>query len=182
LENDQKIWNDFRRGDKNALTYVYYQHIGYLYNYGLRFTHDKEQVKDTVQDLFLDLIRTRENLGDTDSIRFYLMKAYRRRLILHSIKSKRQISLEGKNIPDTESSAEEFLVQKESLGKRETIVRKGLQELTSRQREILYYRFSCEMEYDQICELMSLKYESARKMIFRALKALKEKLDKTELT
>lgn len=181
MENEGEIWNDFRQGDKNALATIYDQHFGYLYNYGLKFTQNRELIKDTLQDLFFDLIRNREHLGDTDNIRFYLMKAYRRRIILSLSKPGHLTSIEGRTLRDTELSPEEFLVQKESSGKRETIVRSLLQEITPRLREILYYRFICEMEYDQICELMSLKYESARKMVFRALKVLKEKLDKTDL-
>ena len=44
-----------------------------------------------------------------------------------------------------------------------------------------YYRYTCDYSYDEICALMSIKYDSARKMVFRALKSLREHLDHSDL-
>ena len=55
-------------------------------------------------------------------------------------------------------------------------MKKALAKLSPRQREILFYRYTCDFEYNQICEIMQLNYDSARKQVFRALKALKEVL------
>ena len=79
-------------------------------------------------------------------------------------------------------SIEDEWIQKEELTKKEEIVRKVLAELSPKQREIIYYRFTCDFEYEQICEIMSMKYDSARKMVFRALKTLREHLTETNFT
>jgi DNA-directed RNA polymerase specialized sigma24 family protein len=79
-------------------------------------------------------------------------------------------------------SIEDEWIKKDELTHKEEIVRKGLAELSPKQREILYYRFTCDFEYDQICEVMSMKYDSARKMVFRALKTLREHLTETNFT
>ncbi|MCL4482377.1 MAG: hypothetical protein M1445_07155 [Bacteroidetes bacterium] len=59
-------------------------------------------------------------------------------------------------------SIEDDWIQKEQLTKKDEMIRKGLAELSPKQREILYYRFTCDFEYDQICEIMSMKYDSDR--------------------
>jgi DNA-directed RNA polymerase specialized sigma24 family protein len=46
--------------------------------------------------------------------------------------------------------------------------------LSDRQREIIYLRYECGMEYDQICDIMDLKNDSARKLVYRAIKSLKD--------
>jgi DNA-directed RNA polymerase specialized sigma24 family protein len=56
------------------------------------------------------------------------------------------------------------------------MILKGLKAISPKQREILFYRFMCDFEYSQICEIMSIKYDSARKQVFRAIQALKDKL------
>jgi RNA polymerase sigma factor (sigma-70 family) len=179
MEEDKKKWYDFKKGDKNALSQIYYQHVDLLFRYGKKFSTDSELIKDTIQDLFFDLIRTRSNLGTTDNIRFYLIKAFRHRLFRRLSGSKNLKLTDEEAEMQTANiiySIEDEWIQKEQLTKKEEMVRKGLAELSPKQREILYYRFTCDFEYSQICEIMSLKYDSARKQVFRAIKALKDKL------
>ena len=153
MEHDKKIWNDFRKGEKYALTHIYYQHVELLYRYGKKFSKDNDLVKDTIQDLFFDVLRTRENLGDTDNIRFYLMRSYRRKLV-HNLKKNQppeNLALYGTE-PSIVYSIEEEFIRRENLRKRDRVIQNCLQELNPRQREILYYRFNCNLEYDEICE------------------------------
>lgn len=180
MTEDEQIWGKFRMGDKAATSRIYYQHVETLFRYGKKFTNDEELVKDTIQELFFDLIRTRENLGKTDCIRFYLIKAFRRR-ILAELQKKPNARPAGESDQSIHPfnmiySYEEELIDRENLSQREKLVQKSLKELSPKQREILYYRFSCDLAYDQICELMAIKYDSARKMVFRALQSLKSSL------
>jgi len=176
--NDNKLWEDFKKGDKNALSQIYSQHVDLLFRYGKKFKADSELIKDTIQDLFFDLIRTRSNLGTTDNIRFYLIKAFRRRLFRNLKKFGNLPTLVDESELQAEIvySVEEALICKEELSHREQMIQQGLKKISPKQREILFYRFTCDFEYDQICEIMSLKYDSARKQVFRAITALKDKL------
>lgn len=183
--NDTKLWEDFKKGDKYALSHIYYLYADPLFRYGKKFSADDELVKDTIQDLFFDLIRTRATLGTTDHIYYYLIKALRRRLFQnHSRTINLMLTDEVAEMQTANIvySIEDEWIRKEELTIKEEIVRKGLAELSPKQREILYYRFTCDFEYDQICELMSMKYDSARKMVFRALKTLREHLADTNFT
>jgi RNA polymerase sigma factor (sigma-70 family) len=179
ITNDNKLWEDFKKGEKYALSHIYYLYVNQLFRYGKKFSSDDELVKDTIQDLFFDLIRTRVNLGTTGHIYFYLIKAFRRRL-LRSLSETKKLKLTDEEAEMQTAnivySIEDEWIQKEQLTEKEEMVRKSLAELSPKQREILYYRFTCDFEYSQICEIMSLKYDSARKQVFRAIKALKDKL------
>ncbi|GAB1450096.1 sigma-70 family RNA polymerase sigma factor [Draconibacterium sp.] len=178
MQTDKKTWDDFRNGMSYALSHIYYQHVHILFSYGKKFSKDDEIIKDTIQDLFFDLIRTRQKLNETDNIKFYLFRAFRRKLIKNIEKQKLSIDfhLTYKAEEETISSAEKDIIDDEELTTREKIVQEALATLSKKQREILYYRFNCNFEYEQICEIMSLKYDSARKQVFRALKALKATL------
>lgn len=183
MKPDKKIWDDFREGEKYALSHIYYQHIQMLYRYGKKFSNDDELIKDTIQDLFFDLIRTRNQLGETDNIRFYLIRSLRRKLARNIKLQKREDEKTTDNAITAEIvySSEHIWIEKEEHSQREQMVRKGLAELSAKQREILFYRYTCEFNYDQICEIMHLKYDSARKQVFRALKALKEILSGSDI-
>ncbi len=185
ITNDTKLWEDFKKGEKYALTHIYYQYADPLFRYGKKYSFEDELVKDAIQDLFFDLIRTRASLGSTDRIYFYLIKALRRRL-LKTHAGTRTLVLsddEAENYSvNIVYSIEDEWIHKEGLTKKENILRKGLAELSPKQREILYYRYTCDFEYEQICEIMSMKYDSARKMVFRALKTLREHMADTNFT
>jgi RNA polymerase sigma factor (sigma-70 family) len=183
MSSDKKIWDDFRNGESYATSHIYYQHVQMLFRYGKKFSKDDELIKDTIQDLFLDLIRTKNNLGETDNISFYLLRSFRRKLVSNI--QKQNLTIDSNRVKEVEAvivfSAEKELIEKEELTYREEMIKNALSELSNKQREILFYRFTCNFEYRQICEIMSLKYDSARKLVCRALKSLKECLKEEEI-
>jgi len=184
-ENDTKLWEDFKKGENYALSNIYFLYADSLFRYGKKFSSDDELVKDSIQDLFFDLIRTRSSLGSTNHIYFYLIKALRRRLVQNHSGIKNLIKTDDDAEalePEIVYSIEDVLIQKETLTEREIKIQKALAGLSPKQREIIYYRFTCDFEYDQICEIMSMKYDSARKMVFRALKTLREELSEAAFT
>lgn len=173
--SEENIWNDFREGKSYALSYIYNKYVHILFSYGKKFTDNNELIKDTTQDLFFDLIRTRKNLGETNNIKFYLLCSLRRKLIAN-LKKKEMLFLkleESESFFNIYSVEENYIENEEQLQKKEKI-KKALQKLSPKQREIIYYRYTCEFDYDQICKIMSIKYDSARKQVFRALKVLKD--------
>ena len=176
--SDKKLWEDFKRGRKYALSLIYEKYVRLLYQYGWKFVREPELIKDTIQDLFYDLIRTRENLGEVDNIKFYLIVSFRRKLLQSVRKKPFSTELPADNMPGTVfmGSYEEEWIEAESVSEQKKKLHEGLLKLSSNQREILFYRFSCDFTYEEICEIMSLKYDSARKLSFRAVKTLKKHL------
>jgi RNA polymerase sigma factor (sigma-70 family) len=175
LNSDRKIWDDFRNGEKYALSHIYHHHIQMLYRYGKKFTRDEDLIKDNIQELFFDLIRTSKNLGETDNISFYLMASFRRKLSRN--RNKREFISYRPDDKDMQAeiiySYEHELISREELTQRDRVIQNALAELSPKQREILFYRFTCGYEYEQICEIMSLQYDSARKQVSRAIKSLR---------
>lgn len=180
---DKYIWDEFKSGEDYALSHIYHQNIDFLFYYGKKFTDDEELILDTIQDLFYDLIRNRKSLGKTDNIRFYLATAVKRRLF-HEIKNKKKqilsnddILLEAKII----FSVEEELIKSEELSNQLRLIRLGMNELNTKQREVLYYKFTCDFSYEQICEIMSISYDSARQLVSRAISSMKKYLSENDL-
>jgi len=179
MKEDKRIWEDFKKGDENALSWIYYQNVSSLFQYGMKLSKKRELVKDTIQDLFFDLLSTRYKLGPTENIRLYLIKSFRHRLF----RNLKKLNKYSHNVEESEilaelaDSVEDVIISNEEIMRKETLFQQGLKALAPRQREILFYRFTCNLKYDQICDIMALRYDSARKQVFRAIKALKEKLN-----
>lgn len=176
MTNDKCVWEEFKNEADHALSYIYRENIDFLFFYGKKFTPDEDFILDMIQDLFCDLIKYRKKLGETDNIRMYLMKSFRRKL-LRGIENKRKIirlnsdySLE----PEIVFSIEEEMITAEGQSRRTKQIRQGLKELNPKQREVIYYKFTLGYDYDQICEIMSITYESARQLVSRAINSLKQ--------
>ena len=181
---DTAIWNDFRNCKDYALSYIYCRQVEQLYRYGRKFTQDEALIKDTIQEVFYHLIRNRSTLGETDHISYYLMTAFRHRMIRSLQKEKHfepSDEVDDQYELSITYSYEDELIGKEIESKRAQTIRKVLGGISPKQREILYYRYTCDYDYAQICKLMSIKYDSARKMVFRALQSLREQLDHSNL-
>jgi len=67
---DKDIWSSFKKGNETAFNFIYSNYFNELFSYGLRFTDKREIVKDSIQDLFIELRKASQKLASTDNIRF----------------------------------------------------------------------------------------------------------------
>ena len=178
MKEDKYIWEEFKNEKDQALSYIYHQNIDFLFNYGKKITKDKDFLMDVIQDLFYGLIRSRKNLGETDNIRLYLLKSFQRKLIRELDRSKKQADIQNhyQLEPEIVFSIEEDLIIDEERSKALRFIQQGMKELNSKQREVLYYKYTCGFNYTQICGMMSITPDSARQLVSRAIHSLKKYL------
>lgn len=178
-QNDIKKWNRFRNGDDLVLSVIYSENAEALYQYGLKLTTNCELVEDTIHDLFLDLIRNRKTIGETDHIRFYLLKSFRRKLIrkLKSEKHDRDLPL-SEEVFDVRYSIEQEMISKEISQNTSARLLTAVGQLSPRQKEAIYLKFQKELNYLQISEILGMSVEASRNLIYRAVKSLKEAFPK----
>uniref|UniRef100_UPI003216A1AE RNA polymerase sigma factor n=1 Tax=uncultured Draconibacterium sp. TaxID=1573823 RepID=UPI003216A1AE len=181
MQNDIYIWDDFKKGKESAASHIYHKNVDFLYFYGKKFTHNEDLILDTIQELFYYLIKNRKKLGTTDNIRLYLIKSFRRRLLQEINKERKYINIEEGYDFNITFSPEKALILNEENSQKIKYVKKAIKELNQKQREILYYKFTCGYEYDQICEIMSVSYDSARQLTSRAINLMKKLLPKYDL-
>lgn len=173
--NESQIkWQQFISGDDDSYCWIYTTYVKKLYQYGLCFTSDAELVKDCIQDLFAYLYRSRAHLGIPNNIKVYLFTSLRNNLIKAIHKEAITESIENKDMPFLlELTVEEQFIRDEQCVNERERVEKVLSLLTSRQKEIIYYRFIQEMSMEEICTLMDLNYQSAQNLIQRSLKKVR---------
>ncbi len=172
--SDHIIWKEFKDGKEDALSFIYHQNIDFLFFYGKKFTTDEALILDVIQDLFFYIIQKRKSLGDAENIRMYLLKSFRRSLFNEIKKKEKFQNFEGSNIePEIVFSVEENLITTEEISEKNLELKRVMDMLTPQQREILYYKFNCNFDYNQICEIMSISYDSARQIVSRSIQNLK---------
>lgn len=175
IESSTIKWQLFLKGDDDAYAWLYSRYVQQLYQYGCRFTSDTEMVKDCVQDVFVKVYRQKgKKTSPPTDIKIYLMASLRNSIF--NVFNK--VSLHDTYISnasyDFDLSVEEKLIEAEDESSQEHAVAHLLNALPPRQREIIYYRFFEGLDYNAICELMGLNYQSAYNLLQRSLTRLRE--------
>ena len=172
---NQIIWDNFRKGSKDALETIYADNYALLYHYGNKFSQDKELIKDLIQELFIELIDSGSRLSKTDNIRFYLIKALRNKLIRQLSKNaKFSNKLEESAVFNLTDSIESQLIKVEAEEQLKKQIITAIKKLSVKQQEIIYLRFYKDLSYHEIADLFNIEIQTARNLISRAIKLLKE--------
>ena len=180
-KSDLEIWKEFRQGDDRAFIYIYRSYSDSMFNYGCQFTKQKDFVRDCIQDLFCELIDNNRKLGDVLSIKGYLFKCIKRK-VLSGLKKKSkqelidvndagfQIAIGPELIEITQTFDERFC----------TSLQKAVNKLPLQQREVILLHFYEGLTYQEISEIIGIKVKSVRMQAYRAIQSLRQGLNASE--
>lgn len=178
--SDHEIWEKFREGDKSAFIHIYKTYFNNLYQYGSQFTSDAGLVEDAIQDLFIYLKEKARRLSGTTSIKFYLFKTLKRRILQYKEQQSRKLRAIQASEEETfkiSFSTEQLLIHSQIEKERKERLPQALHRLTARQREAIYYFYYEDLSYAEMKELMNFSnLNAARNLVYRAINTLKNVL------
>lgn len=175
--DDFVLWQAFKRGDRSAFETLLHQYYPLLLNYGIRFCRDKDFVKDSVHDLLVEIWNRREHLGDVVSVKSYLLQALRKNIIRESKRLKwfrEADKLSDDHEFDVEFSIETYLISREIETESLQKLQSELDKLTKRQREAIFLRFTQDLSYEEIANIMAINYRSVINLIHEAIKSIRQ--------
>lgn len=182
---DTETWRDFRSDSRHAFAYLYNRYVVMLYHYGNRLTSDRELIEDCIQDLFIELWQNRTQLGDTDSVKFYLFKALKRKLVKRLVNHRKYAngSFEPEEYDFEIVLSPEFdLISRQVSQEQKERMVKALNSLTKRQKEAITLKFYDGLSYQEVAVLMAMSVRATYNLIYRAIEVLRSQLDKIILT
>ncbi|GET22726.1 DNA-directed RNA polymerase sigma-70 factor [Prolixibacter denitrificans] len=184
MERIHILWEQIvQEDDKEAFAELYNLFIDDLYRYGSKLSPDEGMVKDSIQEVFLDLYDKRKKSNITRNLRLYLIVALKRVLIRKLQKyrrlEKRQIN--DVDMFDVQYSFEEQYMEEEASNMVLEKVRRIITGLPAKQKEIIYLRFNLSLEYAEISSMLGISVESVRKQVYRAIKSVRESIDYPDL-
>jgi RNA polymerase sigma factor (sigma-70 family) len=178
-QNDQQLWDSFRSGCEDSYALIYQRHFHTLYSYGLKMCSEREIVKDCIQDLFIHIWKNREKLSSTTSIKFYLFRSLKSRLIDSFKFQQKHLELIDHDL-DLESvcSEEIKIIEAQTSETQKKRVLLALEKLTVRQRESLKLKFYENLSSEEIGNRMSISVEGVYNLVSKALSNFGKNLSK----
>ncbi|GHT48308.1 DNA-directed RNA polymerase sigma-70 factor [Bacteroidia bacterium] len=169
-QEDTKNWNDFRAGNNQGYALIYRTYAKQMVAYGMCFSADKQLVEDCVQSIFLNIYENKSRLKKVDNIKLYLFIALKNRLFDLFEKEKRLSLIESiEPVFSVDYTIEDQLEEQESDRKKKEKVLRLLEVLMPRQKEVIYYRYIMEMNFDEIGKLMQMNHQSIKNLIQRSI-------------
>ena len=176
---ETKLWSELKNGSAEALKELFHRYYDELYFYGLKICKDEPQTTDSIQNVFAQLWESRQKLSDVTHVKAYLFRMLRNDLL-----KAQNRSIVNSLFPDVEESPEtdfllsqeDYIIEQETQTNRAALIERLLNELTPKQREVLYLRFYCNLSIAEIAETQNTEKQSVSNTLNRSLKVLREKI------
>ena len=173
------LWQQLRAGNNKAYEQLFLRYADFMLAYGLKFTTNRELVKDAIQNVFMRIISGHEHIGDTDNVKAYLMASLRREVTV-SIRHQNMLSLDNEeprfNMLPMVAEVDSI---EDSEEKKQLIflLNKAITRLTLRQQEAIYLRYIQELPMKEVSTMLDMNYQSTRNLLHRAITKLRDDMD-----
>ncbi len=176
--SESALWDAFRQGDDGAFNHIYAHFSTDLFRYGMHLCGSDVLVQDCMHDLFVRIFSRRSTLGETTSIKFYLLRSLRREIAQASQKKTKEAqtsqAIANQYNFSFEQAAENSLVQKEQHNALSKAMLQAVNELPKKQREIVYLIFYCSLSYEQVADTLELTIRTVYNQVYNAVQRLKQ--------
>lgn len=176
VQTESNLWDAFQQGDIEAFETIYRTHSSALLAYGKRLCTDHDVVKDTVQDIFVEIWMRRGNLRSLHTIKFYLFKIMRNKLSKRHQKSAGFSSTDELSLVEDElltPSVELLITQEETITDQQTRLQGAIALLPARQREAVMLAFYHDFSNEEIAGIMGINHQSVTNHLNRAYSSLR---------
>ncbi|EON78284.1 RNA polymerase ECF-type sigma factor [Lunatimonas lonarensis] len=173
---EKELWLLFKRGNESAFITIYTRYFDGLFSYGRKLTSNEELLKDLIQDLFIYLRANRSTVGNVESIKFYLFKSLKNRIIKEQSRWYSKFTyLKADFDFEFHPSPEQILISRQLDDAKALKLNRALQQLSPRKKEAIYYLYFEGMDYPQIQQLMNIgNIKSVRNLVYKALTHLRD--------
>jgi len=154
---------------------VYNKFYNGLANYAYSILKDRDNAKDMVQEVFLDLWNKREKLTIKTSLEAYLVRAVKFKSIdfIRKDKTKQQYAANA-NVPD--KAYQDDTSDDAEIGERKKQISYAIAQLPTKCRQVFLLSRVSGYTYKEIAEEMNISVKTVENQISRAFKLLRKKL------
>jgi RNA polymerase sigma factor (sigma-70 family) len=180
--SEAALWEEFRRGDKASFACLYTTYYPVLFRYAKTMCQDKNLIQDCIQELFAELIKSKSSLSPTTSVKFYLYRSFKRKLIKKIAKESRTEALTEKIFDYQDEPifmSEEFrLIEAETIEEKKGELLRALNSLTKKQKKAVQLKFYENLSYLEIASGMSISVDSVYNLLSKAMRRMRQHIRK----
>ncbi|MBD8489100.1 sigma-70 family RNA polymerase sigma factor [Echinicola sp. CAU 1574] len=176
---DKELWEYVKLNNEDAFMFLYDNRVDDLYRYAQRITQNFDLIEDSIQEVFTRLWENRQKIIITESFKFYVLRTFKRELLLQVKKASKITLLEKTSCSmSIANNSEAVIIEDEISNGKMDLLRRSMEHLSKRQREALHLRYIDSMSYEEVAEIMNIQVPTLYNMIFRAIKILKQDFKK----
>jgi RNA polymerase sigma factor (sigma-70 family) len=171
---DPACWVRLKQGDASALGELYDFYVDKLFLAASAITSDRELVKDSLQEVFIEIWTYRETIGQVQYPQAYLTKVLRS-ILVKKLKKKEKLAcypLE-ETLPGLDDNREDAIIFLDTDREMKTRLSDAMKKLTTRQKLILQFHFYEGLSYEQIARKLNMNYQSVNNLAFRTIRHLR---------
>lgn len=168
---DDQLITRVKSGDQEAFGEIYRRYRPRVHRFALKLLCDPDQAEDCTQEAFLKAQKGIAGLHAALSLKAWLYSIIRNEVFEHFRKNRRNGHLEDDIVWKGSSPHEEVVA-----GETTEIVQCAIAELKENYREVLVLREYERMSYAEIAEVTGDSESSVKSRLFKARKALLNKL------
>lgn len=176
---EQQQLRKIQRGDIDSFEKLFHRFYPGLCGYAESLAGKREIAEEVVQDVFYNVWKNRETLRINRSWQSYLYRSVYNNSMMHLRKKRREHPMDIRNTPehevDTPDPSEQMQFNEVS-----ELVSRTLEELPEKTREIFRLNRQEGLKYREIAERLSISIKTVEANMGKALKALRNSLEKYE--
>jgi len=158
----------------DELVFIYEE----LYKFIFSIVKNVTSCDDVIMDAIISALVHRKQLKDGSKFKSWIFQIAKRESINYLIKNKREIP---KGHLDKELMSEELLIEKKCINKEtEKLMYKAILTLDTTDQYILYYKYFCEMTFEEIAKTRQLNVNTVKTRNKRALEKIKRILERND--
>ena len=176
VNNNNKVKLEaLKKGNKVVFKEIYITYFSPLCYFAFKYTHDKADSEDVVQEILMKLWQNRKTIKINISLKSYLYKSvYNAYLDRSSISKRRGEILENIRLIRTQKIND---LDENDFSEKIKKLRKAIEELPPRCKEIFILSKISGMKYKDIAICLNLSIKTVENQIGIAFKKLKEELN-----
>ncbi|MGA2021514.1 MAG: sigma-70 family RNA polymerase sigma factor [Candidatus Sulfotelmatobacter sp.] len=182
---DAEVMLRVKAGDESAFDYLVQKYRRPLVSFMYRMARNTAAAEDLAQEVFLRVYRSRQTYEASAKFTTWLYRIATNLAVNHARDTRHErpevtVSLDEPDeetgttldVPDSKSTAEEFLVRRERM----LAIRAKVEALPERQKLAVIMHKYQQMDYKQIADVLKLSESATKSLLFRAYETLREQL------
>lgn len=181
-KDDEQLISAYLEGDESALALLVDTHLKHVYNFAFQLTRDRQAADDITQESFIKAWKHIRRYRRGSSFKTWLF-AITRNTVIDWLRTKKELAFSSFENEQGVNTLVETLRDKEPLpdeliarAKDATFVSALLRELAPGYKEVLTLRYTSNLTFKEIGEIMQRPLHTVKSQHRRALAALRRSL------